>query len=67
VCLEAISAVRANMVEGPNSVVQSSNVFSGFYQLVTWTGTGYTSASSFEPGKGYWALVIKETQIQLSP
>jgi len=54
-----------SMIGGPNSVVQASEVFPGFYQLVTWTGTGYTPATVFEPGKGYWALVLEETQIQL--
>ena len=56
-----------SMIGGPNSVVQASEVFPGFYQLVTWTGTGYTPATVFEPGKGYWALVLEETQIQLPP
>ena len=56
-----------SMIGGPNSVVQASEVFPGFYQLVTWTGTGYTPATVFEPGKGYWALVLAETQIQLPP
>jgi len=46
---------------------QAADVFPGFYQLVTWTGTGYTPATTFEPGKGYWALVLEETQIQLPP
>jgi len=56
-----------SMIGGPNSVVQAADVFPGFYQLVTWTGTGYTPATVFEPGKGYWALVLEETQIQLPP
>ena len=56
-----------SMIGGPNSVVTASDVFPGFYQLVTWTGTGYTPATVFEPGKGYWALVLEETQIQLPP
>ncbi|MDP6047995.1 MAG: hypothetical protein QGG23_00905 [Candidatus Bathyarchaeota archaeon] len=42
-------------------------VFFGFYQLVTWIGTGYASATAFDPGKGYWALVLSETNIQLPP
>jgi len=37
----------------------------GFYQLVTWSGSGYVSASSFEPGRGYWALVLEQTTINL--
>ena len=56
-----------SMIGGPNSVVTASEVFPGFYQLVTWTGTGYTPATVFDPGKGYWALVLTETQIQLPP
>jgi hypothetical protein len=42
-------------------------VFFGFYQLVTWIGTGYASATAFDPGKGYWALVLSETNIPLPP
>ena len=56
-----------SMVGGTYDEVQSADVFPGFYQLVTWTGTGYTPATVFEPGKGYWALVLEETQIQLPP
>jgi len=54
-----------SMIGGPNNVVQASDVFPRFYQLVTWSGTGYVTVSSFDPGKGYWALVLVETQIQL--
>ncbi len=56
-----------SMVGGTDDEVQAADVFPGFYQLVTWTGTGYTPATVFEPGKGYWALVLEETQIQLPP
>jgi len=56
-----------NMVGGPNGVVDADETFPGFYQLVTWDGYGYQVASSFEPGKGYWALVFDEIQIQLPP
>ena len=56
-----------NMVGGTFDEAQAADVFPDFYQLVTWTGTGYTPASTFEPGKGYWALVLEETQIQLPP
>jgi len=55
------------MIGGLNSNVQAADVFPEFYQLVTWTGTGYTPATVFEPGKGYWALVLAETKIQLPP
>ena len=56
-----------SMIGGPDNDVPTADAFPGFYQLVTWTGTGYTSATVFEPGKGYWALVLEETQIPLSP
>lgn len=56
-----------SMIGGLNSAMQTADVFPDFYQLVTWTGTGYTPATAFEPGKGYWALVLEETQIQLPP
>ena len=56
-----------SMVGGTYDEVPSADVFPGFYQLVTWTGTGYTPATAFEPGKGYWALVLEENQIQLPP
>jgi len=56
-----------SMVGGPNDVVTAMNTFPGFYQLVTWSGTGYVIATDFEPGKGYWALVLEESHIQLSP
>jgi len=56
-----------SMIGGPYFSVQAADVFPGFYQFVTWTGTGYTPATVFEPGKGFWALVLEETQIQLPP
>jgi len=56
-----------SMVGGTLDEVQAADVFPGFYQLVTWTGAGYTPATVFEPGRGYWALVLEETQIQLPP
>ena len=56
-----------SMVGGTLDEVQAADVFLGFYQLVTWTGSGYIPATVFEPGKGYWALVLWETQIQLPP
>jgi hypothetical protein len=56
-----------NMVGGTVDEVPAIDVFSGFHQLVTWSGTGYTLATVFEPGRGYWALVLEETQIQLPP
>ncbi len=56
-----------SMIGGTNDEVQAVGVFPDFYQLVTWTGTGYTPASTFEPGKGYWALVLETTEIELPP
>jgi hypothetical protein len=56
-----------NMVGGTFDEAQAADVFPDFYQLVTWTGTGYTPASTFEPGKGYWALVLETTEIELPP
>ena len=56
-----------NMVGGPIDEVQAVDVFPGFHQLVTWAGTGYAVATVFEPGRGYWALVLSETNIQLPP
>ena len=55
------------MVGGTFDEAQAADVFPGFYQLVTWTGTGYTTATTFEPGRGYWALVLANTQIELNP
>ena len=54
-----------NMVGGTINEVEADDVFSGFYQLVTWSGTGYVPATVFEPGKGYWALVLVNTEIEL--
>jgi len=54
-----------NMVGGPNEDVQASSVFSDFYQVITWTGAGYMYAPSFEPGKGYWVIVLSDTEIIL--
>lgn len=56
-----------SMIGGISSEMLADDVFPDFFQLVTWTGTGYTPATVFEPGKGYWALVLEETQIQLPP
>ena len=56
-----------NMVGGPNTAVDAVDVFPGYYQLVTWNGYGYQTSSSFEPGKGYWVLVLSETNIHLPP
>ena len=48
--------------------VASGAVFSGFYQLMTWTGTSYVDAKAagIEPGKGYWTLVLNPTHITIA-
>jgi len=51
----------------PNSEVAAADAFPGFFQLVTWSGTEYVTATEFEPGLGYWALVLEETRFQLPP
>ena len=56
-----------SLIGGIFSDVPVPGVFPGPYQLVTWNGAGYLPASVFEPGKGYWALVLETTQIQLTP
>ena len=38
----------------------------GFYQLVTWSGSGYVVATEFELGKGYWLLVLEDTNITIT-
>jgi len=55
------------MISSFNVEANASDVFPGYYQLVTWDGSGYIAATMMEPGKGYWALVLEETQIQLPP
>ena len=43
--------------------VNADDVFPGFYQLLTWDSLGYVIATTIEPGKGYWALVLEPTTI----
>jgi len=43
--------------------VNATDVFPGFYQLLTWNGSSYVTATTIEPGKGYWALVLEQTTI----
>ena len=38
----------------------------GFFQLVTWSGTGYIVSTEFELGKGYWLLVLEDTSITIT-
>ncbi|MBC8224205.1 S8 family serine peptidase [Candidatus Bathyarchaeota archaeon] len=54
-----------SMVGGPDSSVLAADVFTEFHQMVTWSGTGYEGGTSFEPGRGYWVLVLEETQVNL--
>jgi DNA-binding beta-propeller fold protein YncE len=44
-------------------VVNCASVFLGYYQMLTWTGTSYITATTIEPGKGYWALVLNPLSI----
>jgi hypothetical protein len=48
-----------------NATVNASTVFPGYYQLLTWSGTSYVSATAIEPGKGYWALVLTNTHLEV--
>jgi hypothetical protein len=52
-----------SMIGSINGVVNCGSVFSGYYQMLTWSGTSYTTATTIEPGKGYWALVLTPTHI----
>ena len=54
-----------SMVGGPDSSIQAADVFTEFHQMVTWSGVGYEGGTSFEPGRGYWVLVLEETQVNL--
>jgi hypothetical protein len=38
----------------------------GFYQLVTWSGTGYVPVTTFEAGQGYWLLVIEDVNVTIT-
>jgi hypothetical protein len=48
-----------------NSTVSASDVFPDYYQLVAWSGTSYVTATTIEPGKGYWVLVLVPTHIRV--
>ena len=37
-----------------------------FYQLVTWSGSGYVVATEFELGKGYWLLVLEDISVTIT-
>jgi hypothetical protein len=45
--------------------IAASLVFSGYYQLVTWTGTSYQTATTINDGTGYWVLVLQATDVTL--
>jgi hypothetical protein len=47
------------------STVNAATVFPSYYQLLTWSGTSYVTATTIEPGKGYWALVLTPTHIKM--
>jgi subtilisin family serine protease len=49
-----------------DATVNAGDIFSSYYQLVTWSGTSYVTATTIEPGKGYWALVLEPTRIILT-
>jgi len=55
-----------NMVSSFDREVIAEDVFPGFFQLVTWNGQGYVSVDVMEPGKGYWALVLEDTNITIT-
>ena len=48
-----------------DQTVDADDVFPGFYQLLTWDGSGYVTSTIIEPGKGYWALVLELTPINV--
>jgi parallel beta-helix repeat protein len=43
----------------------ASSVFTGYYQLLTWTGTSYQTATTIGDGQGYWVFVLQSTEITL--
>ncbi len=54
-----------NVVGGPNSIVQASDVLSGFYIVAAWTPSGYSSSLVFEPGEGYLVFVLSYQSVTL--
>ena len=54
-----------NVVGGPNSIVEVSDVLSGFYVVAAWNGAGYSASTSFEPGTGYLVLVLSDQTINM--
>jgi hypothetical protein len=47
--------------------VDAATVFPSTYELLTWSGTSYATATKIEPGRGYWALVLVNTEITVPP
>lgn len=46
-----------------HSTANAAAVFPSYHQLLTWDGFSYVTATTIEPGKGYWALVLEPTSI----
>ena len=45
--------------------ISDAGVFPGFYQSLTWSDNSYISATTIEPGKGYWVVVLTPTHIEV--
>ncbi len=60
-------ALRAgwNMIGGPDHSVLASDVFPGFYQILTWDGEEFASVDYLEPYKGYWVLILEDTVLDM--
>jgi hypothetical protein len=43
--------------------VDADLAFPGYYQLYAWDGTKYVAATTIDPWKGYWALVLEPTPL----
>jgi len=54
-----------NLIGGPDDTCDVDSLLDGFYQIVTWTGYSYQKPQSVSPTKGYWLLVLTETQASL--
>lgn len=47
--------------------VNAYYLFGGsFYELLTWNGSQYVTATTIEPGKSYWLLVTSTTNVTVS-
>lgn len=56
---------RWNMIGGPDHSVLASDVFLGFYQILTWNGEEFTPVNYLEPYKGYWVFVLEDTVLDM--